>query len=83
MRIVTIHNGAVGEDGSVLFYESMLCVNMAEEEGFEIERREFGEKFFGAIIDVVVEIQYAVCRRMSYENVGVRRNILIEFRLTV
>ena len=83
IAIISVHYGSVRVKCAVLSEDSVLGVDVAEKVSFKIEIREFGEEFFGAVIDVVVEIQNAVCRGVCYQDVCVGWNIIIECFLAV
>ncbi len=56
----------------------MFGMDMSEKMRFEIvERGKIFEKFLRAILDAIIEIKDAICRRMSNQDVGVVGDLVI------
>lgn len=66
IRVVRIHDCAVGEDGVSDCSDAVLGMEMAEEVGFEAQVGKSGKEFFGAVVDAVVKVKDAVGRRVRY-----------------
>lgn len=83
MCVIGGHYRAVGVNRAVLRHNSVSGVDMAEQVCLELKVGEPFEYFFGTVIDIIVKVQYAVGRRMSYQYIGVTRYFGIVATLTV
>ena len=61
----------------------MLGMYMPEKMQLGLDSRYAGEKFFRAVIDIVVKVEDAERRRMGNENVRIIGDICIMFSLAV
>ena len=83
LGVAGIHYGAVGVDGAVDCCYAMLGVDVAEEMGLGFDNWQTFQQFFGAVVDIVIEIEDAVGRRMCNQYVRVDRNLGYVLCLTV